>query len=60
MTTYTIQDTPEIRAARLAAYRAGEYTMHAPPVPTSRWTEQDWMNFVRFNDPALRGWLEPK
>jgi len=50
-------DTPELRAKRLTAYRAGQYTMPAPPVYSGNWDEQAWMNWVRFDDRTISGFL---
>lgn len=56
----TLKDTPEIRAARLAAYKAGEYAFSVPPVCTAYWDETAWMNFVTFTNPELTGYLPPR
>ena len=53
----TLQDTPEIRAKRAAAYRAGKYRFSPPPVCTTRWNDEAWMNWVVFDDSNLTGFL---
>lgn len=52
-------DTPEIRARRLAAYRAGQYVVgrNAFAGCTGLWGEHDWMNAVTFSEPELTGIL---
>ncbi len=50
-------DTPELRAKRLAAYRAGAYRFSPPPVCTFLWTVEAWMNHVYFTDSTLTGFL---
>lgn len=53
----TLQDTPEIRAKRAAAYAAGKYRFSPPPVYSGGWDAQAWMNWVHFDDPSLTGFL---
>lgn len=53
----TLQDTPETRAKRAAAYDAGRYKLSPPPVYSGGWDRQAWMNWVVFDDPALTGFL---
>ena len=53
----TLTDSPALRARRLAAYRAGAYQFTPPPVDSVGWDDQAWMNWVRFNDPELTGFL---
>jgi hypothetical protein len=55
--TTTLQDTPELRAARKAAYVAGRYTFTSPPVCPGGWDAQAWMNWVVFDDTTLTGFL---
>lgn len=54
-----MNDTSEIRARILAAYRAGEYVVgrNAFSACTARWSENDWMNAVTFREPELTGIL---
>ena len=52
-----LTDSPKLRAARLAAYRAGKYRFSPPPVYSGGWGEQAWMNHVVFDDPKLTGFL---
>ena len=53
-----IADNNYLRAQLLehkrARYRAGLYKFKAPPVCTTRWTEDDWITYI----DACRGWLE--
>lgn len=48
-------DKKEWRAARLAAFDAGEYTMTVPAVTTGGWDKVAWCNHVRFNRAELNG-----
>lgn len=50
-------DTPELRAKRLEAYRAGDYRFSPPSVYHGNWSEEAWMNWVSFNDKSLTGFL---
>lgn len=50
----------EWQAARERAYDRGEYTLAVPDVTTGRWNRRAWINWVRFNDPALRGFDNPQ
>ncbi len=55
----TITTRQQWRDARLAAYRAGDYTMKPPPVPAF-WSEMAWCNWVRFTNPELWGFDDGK
>lgn len=43
----------KLHEARLAAFHAGEYSFHVPPVCTQAWTPDDWILWVRFSNPEL-------
>jgi hypothetical protein len=53
----TLTDTPQLRAARYAAYSAGKYRFNPPPVCSANWDDQAWMNWVVFDDSSLTGFL---
>lgn len=53
----TLTDSPQLRAKRAAAYHAGRYKFSPPPVYSGNWDSQAWMNWVKFDDPALTGFL---
>jgi hypothetical protein len=46
-----------LRYSRAQAYNAGQYKMHAPPVCTTRWDPEAWMNWVQFDNETLTGFL---
>lgn len=50
-------DTPQLRAKRLEAYKAGQYRFSVPPVCTALWDDESWMNHVQFTDKKLTGFL---
>lgn len=50
-------DSPKVREKRSKAYRAGKYRFNPPPVYHGNWSEESWCNYVRFDDPALNGFL---
>ena len=52
-----MNDTTELRSARIRAYRANAYVMSVPPVCTTLWDEEAWINWVKFNDTTLTGFL---
>jgi hypothetical protein len=37
------------------AYDAAEFVFRAPPVPTVRWTREDWMDYVTYTVPISDG-----
>ncbi len=53
----TVGQLMSLRINRHTAYKAGQYKMHAPPVCTTRWDDEAWMNWVQFDNPELTGFL---
>ena len=52
-------DSPELRAARLAALKAGEciFNTTVTMACTGGWTDEDFCNIAIFNNPELTGFL---
>jgi len=41
-----MKDKPKSYHEAVERYRAGDYTMGAPPVSSSNWDEPDWIKFI--------------
>lgn len=52
-----LHDTPQLRAARIRAYNAGQYRFRVPDVYSGNWDAEAWHNWVTFNDSSLTGFL---
>jgi hypothetical protein len=56
-TELTPDELLSLRYNRAVAYKAGQYKMQPPPVCTTRWDEEAWMNWVKFDNETLTGFL---
>lgn len=54
----TLKDTIELRAARIKAYKLGQYKFNPPPVFCGNWNAEAWHNHVKFNDESLTGFID--